>query len=437
MRYGIGFFGALSFVATAWGCDGGTDSDDSAAGNSGSGGGAISAGTAGAATAAGRGGTAGTGGDFGVGGAQTGGGLGGTGGSGGSGFGGGGLAGVAGGNAGAATAGTGGGAGGRGGVGGASGRGGTNGGGGATGGTDAGAAGSAGSAGVGGAAVVGGAAGVGGTTGGAGPVTYDFLLTAFTNESESNMYVYRSDNGRNFELVKGPAYTPPGSQLVRDPSVMLRDGRYYIVYTTGWRENEFGIATSTDLQTWTFLTTVPTLSNATSSWAPEWFIEDGAFHVVISLSTTGNGSNYGNFTPHLFTALSDDLMTWDGGVQMDGIEPNYIDTFVVRSGDTYHAFTKNENAKLIEHATASALAGPYTFVGTGNWAGWGSTAVEGPCLFQLANGTWRMLVDGYTSSQYLYSDSEDLVEWSPRQTLPGGLSGFIRHGTVLRRVVEP
>lgn len=273
--------------------------------------------------------------------------------------------------------------------------------------------------------------------GDAGPVAYDFVLTAFTNQSESNMYVYRSADGLAFNLLKGPAYTPPGAQLVRDPSVILRDdGRYYLAYTTGWREKNFGIAHSTDLVTWTFLTTVPTLANATSSWAPEWFVEDGTVHVIISISTTGDGSAFGNFTPHLFTATSTDLTKWDGGVRMTGIEPNYIDTFVVRSGATYHAFTKNENTKIIEHATGSTLGGPYTLVGKGDWAGWGATNVEGPCLFQLANGTWRMLVDGYTSGQYLYSDSQDLVSWSKRQTIPGGLSGFIRHGTVLRRVVE-
>jgi hypothetical protein len=268
-------------------------------------------------------------------------------------------------------------------------------------------------------------------------VAYDWVLTAFTNQSESNLYVYRSTDGRLFELVKGPAYTPPGAQLVRDPSAILHaDGRYYLVYTTGWREKEFGIATSTDLRTWTFLVTVPTLANATSSWAPEWYVEDGAFHVIISISTTGNGSAFGTFTPYLFTATSADLKQWNGGVKLAGIAPNYIDTFVVRSGATYHAFTKNENTKLIEHATAAALGGPYTFVGTGDWAGWGTTAVEGPCLFPLADGTWRMLVDGYMTGEYLYSDSQDLQRWSRRQALPGGLSGFIRHGTVLRRVVD-
>lgn len=47
-----------------------------------------------------------------------------------------------------------------------------------------------------------------------------------------------------------------------------------------------------------------------------------------------------------------------------------------------------------------------------------------------------MLVDGYASGQYLYSDSQDLARWSKRQALPGGLSGFIRHGTVLRRMAS-
>lgn len=284
-----------------------------------------------------------------------------------------------------------------------------------------------------------GAAGAGGAdaAGDSASVAYEWLLTAFTNQSESNMYVYRSADGLSFNLVKGPAYTPPGAQLVRDPSVILRDdGRYYLAYTTGWREKNFGIAYSTDLVNWTFLTTVPTLANATSSWAPEWFVEDGVVHVIISISTTGNGSAFGSFTPHLFTSTSADLTKWDAGVKMAGIEPNYIDTFVVHSGTTYHAFTKNEDTKLIEHATATALAGPYALVGKGDWAGWGTTAVEGPCLFQLANGTWRMLVDGYMNGAYLYSDSADLARWSKRQTLPGGLSGFIRHGTVLRRMVD-
>lgn len=63
---------------------------------------------------------------------------------------------------------------------------------------------------------------------------------------------------------------------------------------------------------------------------------------------------------------------------MSGIEPNYIDTFVVKRGSQYHAFTKNESAKYVEHALATSLAGPWRFVQTGKSMylgdGWGSWA---------------------------------------------------------------
>ncbi len=86
----------------------------------------------------------------------------------------------------------------------------------------------------------------------------------------------------------------------------------------------------------------------------------------------------------------------------------YIDTFPVIVGyaftiflvgntyqndsfrSTYHIFAKAETdgKKHIEHATASSLTGPYTFVQTGDFAGWGQA--EGGCVTQLANGTYRL-----------------------------------------------
>jgi hypothetical protein len=52
---------------------------------------------------------------------------------------------------------------------------------------------------------------------------------------------------------------------------------------------------------------------------------------------------------------------------MAGIGPNYIDTFIVWDEDSkmYHAYTKNETSKYLEHAVATSLAGPWTFVQTG------------------------------------------------------------------------
>ena len=122
--------------------------------------------------------------------------------------------------------------------------------------------------------------------------TTRYVFTAFTNSSESNMYVYTSTDARNFSLLRGPAYTPP-SGLIRDPSIMKHtDGRYYVVYTVNWTGTQFGIASSTNLTNWTFVRNVSVpLSGIHNTWAPEWFIDpaDSSVNVIVSLSTGSYG----------------------------------------------------------------------------------------------------------------------------------------------------
>ncbi len=256
-----------------------------------------------------------------------------------------------------------------------------------------------------------------------------YLMTAFTSSSESNMYVYDSPNATTFSLVRGNAYRPP-SGLIRDPSVIRHtDGYYYIVYTTGWTGNTIGFARSADYTTWTFLRNVTVGLNGStgSTWAPEWFRDsDGSVHVVFSASTTGTA---GQFRPYRITATSADLSTWTSPVAL-GIPANYIDSFIVKIGGTYHNFLKNESTKYIEHATATSLSGPWRFVGTGNWAGWGS-GLEGPALVRLPDNRWRIYFDQYGAGRYYYADSADLNSFGAKVELPG-LSGTARHFTVLR-----
>ncbi|HYN95457.1 MAG TPA: glycoside hydrolase family 43 protein [Pilimelia sp.] len=262
----------------------------------------------------------------------------------------------------------------------------------------------------------------------AGPAPH-YVMTAFTNSSESNMYVYNSPDATSFSLVRANAYTPP-SGLIRDPSVIRHtDGFYYIVYTTNWTGNTIGFARSADYTNWTFLRTVTVGLNGStgSTWAPEWFRDsDGSVHVVFSASTGGVG---GQFRPYRITATNTALSAWTAPVLL-GLPANYIDSFLVKVGGTYHNFVKNETTKYIEHATATSLTGPWTFVGTGNWAGWGA-GNEGPAVVQLPDGRWRIYFDNYTGGRYYYADSANLSSFGARVLLPG-LSGVARHFTVLR-----
>jgi MYXO-CTERM domain-containing protein len=261
---------------------------------------------------------------------------------------------------------------------------------------------------------------------------YVFATFGGDDPSQEKLSLYTSQDGLNFTLLSNTNYTGP-TGVLRDPSIIKHtDGKYYIAYTLkSWTTTSasFAIASSPDLTTWTFQTEIPAqVDGVKNTWAPEWFKDsDGSIHLIVNIDTLNTDSD---FRSYLYTATDATLTKWSAPTLL-GIGPNYIDTFVVKVGAQYHAFTKNETSKFIEHATATALTGPWTFVGTGDWAKWGS-GKEGPALFQLDSGQWRILMDCYGGCGFLTATSSDLSAWSGTAVVPGGLSGVVRHGTVLR-----
>ncbi|MFC9842302.1 glycoside hydrolase family 43 protein [Streptomyces sp. NPDC060223] len=263
-----------------------------------------------------------------------------------------------------------------------------------------------------------------------------YTIVPFLNSDDGTVNVYESDDATDFRLLKASAYTPP-SNRIRDVSIFRHtDGYYYIAYTTHtWQDTSttIGFARSSDRLNWTFLYdyTVP-IADLSRAWAPEWFVDsDGSVNIIVSCSVT---SDEWTFTPYLLRATNSALTAWSSPVTLSGIGANHIDTFIVRIGSTYHAFTKNETTKCIEYATASSLTGTYTISRTGDWAGWGGTR-EGPALVQLDNGGWRIFFDGYGDGSYYFSDSYDtFATWSAPKKLPG-VSGTARHFTVIRETV--
>ncbi|MET9894241.1 glycoside hydrolase family 43 protein [Streptomyces sp. NPDC006465] len=264
-----------------------------------------------------------------------------------------------------------------------------------------------------------------------------YTIVPFLNSDDGTVNVYESDDATDFRLLKASAYTPP-SNRIRDAGLFKHtDGYYYVTYTTHtWQDvsTTIGFARSADRVNWSFLYdyTVP-VTGLSRAWAPEWFVDsDGSVNIIVSCSLT---SDEWIFTPYLLKATNSALTAWSSPTALTGIGPNHIDTFVVKTGSTYHAFTKNETTKYIEYATASALTGPYTIRRTGDWAGWGGTR-EGPALIQLDNGAWRIFFDGYGDGSYYCSDSYDtFATWSAPKKLPG-ISGTARHFTVIKETVS-
>jgi hypothetical protein len=254
----------------------------------------------------------------------------------------------------------------------------------------------------------------------------NYIFTTFKGDAaaDEKLWVYTSFDGISFNLFSNTGYGGP-TGVLRDPSIMKHtDGKYYIAFTVqSWTTSStyFAIASSADRMNWTTVTTVNAgVTGTYYTWAPEWFKDGDTVKIIVSLGPSGS------MKPYSFIALDSSLTSWSGAVDM-GIGTNHIDTFVVKSGSTYHAFVKDESSKYIEHATATSLTGPWTWGGTGNWTGWGS-GYEAPCVTETGNGTWRIYIDKYSDGSGIYSaTSSDLYNWS-------GLSaiGAYRHGTVLR-----
>jgi hypothetical protein len=261
--------------------------------------------------------------------------------------------------------------------------------------------------------------------------TYVFATFRGDAAADEKLWIYTSSDGVNFSLYANTGFGGP-TGVLRDPSIMkYSDGKYYIGFTIqSWTtaSTSFAVASSPDLKTWTTIATVPSgIANTHFTWAPDWYIEGSTYRLIVSVDDSGNGSN---FKTYAYTALNTSFTSWSGPTYI-GIAGNYIDTFIVKVGSTYHALSKGPT--WIEHATATSLTGPWTFIGTGNWAGWGS-GLEAPGFVLLDNGTWRTYADAFASGGGIKTGTANasLTTFSGLTSIGVSPAGTLRHGSVWR-----
>ena len=256
-----------------------------------------------------------------------------------------------------------------------------------------------------------------------------YIFATFDGDgaTEQKLFIFTSTDGNNWGQLSTGFAGPTG--VLRDPSLIKNpnDGKWYIAYTVqSWttQSTHFNIASSTDLYNWSHVTSVNAgVSGTAYTWAPEFYIEGSTIRLIVSL-----GNSSWQFTPHYYTALNSGLSSWSGPTNL-GLNANHIDTFVVKRNGVYNAFVKNETTKYIERATANSFGGPWTYVATGNWAGWGS-GIEGPALFQNNDGSYTLFADNYSGTGIHKATSWDLASWSGLTSV-SSLSSK-RHGTVWR-----
>lgn len=272
-----------------------------------------------------------------------------------------------------------------------------------------------------------------------------WLFSYFTGNGEDGLHFARSDDGARWTRVAdGRSFLTPtvGTRLMRDPSIVRGpDGRFHLVWTTGWWDHGFGVAHSADLRTWTAQTYVPVLEDTPgvqNVWAPEIHHDARTGEYLVVWASTirgrfpetahaGDERPDGRLNHRLYVTTTKDFVTWtparlfyDGGF-------NVIDGVVVHDGQRAVLVMKDETRypeprKHLKVAWADTLAGQYGPASAAFSPDW----VEGPTVIRLGD-RWRIFYDEYTRKRYGAVDTRDFRTFTPVADVafPDGM----RHGT--------
>lgn len=279
------------------------------------------------------------------------------------------------------------------------------------------------------------------------------LFSSFRNNGETGLHLAYSEDGLTWKALKDDQsfLTPQvGKKLMRDPCIIQGpDGRYHMVWTTGWWENNIGIAHSKDLIHWSEQKMLPVMAHepeVMNSWAPEIFYNKEKKEYIIFWSsavpgkfpetadrgdirsTIGKGINHRVYYVKTkdFKTYTDAALFYDGGFVS-------IDASILKDGKRYIMFIKDETKrptpeKNIRISIAADPEGPWgpaspPFSPKGVW-------VEGPTATKIGD-EFYVYYDAYMEHRMMGARSDDLIHWediSDELTFPEGT----RHGTVLK-----
>jgi hypothetical protein len=288
-----------------------------------------------------------------------------------------------------------------------------------------------------------------------------FLFTTFKGEATpktEQIYFGLSEDGLKWEGLNGgnPVLVSDiGEKGVRDP-YMLRahDGKKFYILATDLSINLNGnwtrathagsksivIWESEDLVKWS----VPRLvkvapDDAGCTWAPEAIYDDTMKDYLIYWASTTGRDNYAK--QRIWSVRTADFKTFSKP-EIYIEKPNtVIDTDMVRDGDKYYRFTKDEKNKAITMEVAEKIAGPWSDVPGFSLAT--MQGYEGPAAFELkpasagAPATWCLMLDYYSKGQgYKPFMTTDLA--SGKFTADNGIKFpfLFRHGSVMALSAE-
>jgi hypothetical protein len=245
--------------------------------------------------------------------------------------------------------------------------------------------------------------------------------------------------------VNAPTCIPYLGQMICHVAAADDASAYQIPLYIGIMNSATNVVTTVATLNWS-----SNISGLNTCFAGEWFVDsDKSLHLTVPCTTDGTlATGWKSYETH---PLNSTLTAWSAPVDMQMAGVQMYDTTVKKIGAKYLALVTELNGtntsnymQRIEMEQASTLLGPYTQIKSGDWAGWSALfgKHEGPNIYQLSNGNWRLQFEQLTDilhDQMYYSDCNtydfSLCTWTT--PIAWTEDRYYRHGTVVLMAPEP
>jgi beta-xylosidase len=273
-----------------------------------------------------------------------------------------------------------------------------------------------------------------------------FMFSYFRGNGSDGLHLAYSYDGLSWTALKNDStFLEPEAgrdKLMRDPCIITGpDNRFHMVWTVSWFERGIGYDCSPDLLNWSEQKYIPVMEHekeARNCWAPELFYDEDKEEFMIYWATTIPGRfpdtdalgdqnlNHRLYftTTKNFIDFADTKLLLDPGF-------NVIDAVIIKEGNEYIMFLKNETLKPVHEKNIRISKSKYLT------HGWGEVSepitphwCEGPTVIKI-NGKWIVYYDMYRKHTMGAVMSEDLINWkdiTDKLKFPDGT----RHGTVFK-----
>jgi hypothetical protein len=308
-----------------------------------------------------------------------------------------------------------------------------------------------------------------------------YVYSSFTGDGEDGLHLLTSEDGKKWEAVKGYASLYKQTDgLMRDPSLCRGgDGKYHLVWTTGWWNDTIGIAHSEDLIHWTPMQTLhiwadyagpgteesdakrwpkdlsqpaerhPKVRNC---WAPEIFYDDETREYVIFWATTiddasvfpktWDANRWERMNQRVYCITTKDFKTYSPRKFFFALPDRVvIDACIAKvAPGRYRMVIKDELEQRLHVAAPTGplkswanmpanFWGPLADAFTGPGIEPDNTNAEGPTIMRVGND-WLVYCDYWQAQKnglFTTRDFKTLTRSSDELVVPT----WVRHGTAL------